>query len=79
MPVKQLGARPGSLGSYAGMERQIATVTVELPKQTTGWAVSWDHMGQALLEPMKDQRMDRVVVETPEVESSPRWTGIQAK
>jgi len=32
LPVKKLGARPGSLGSYAGVENQIPTVTVELPQ-----------------------------------------------
>ncbi len=31
IPVKKLGARPGSLGSYSGEELGIPTITVELP------------------------------------------------
>ncbi len=66
LPVKQLGARPGSLGSYAGVEQQIPTITLELPGDRDGWAVSWERMGPALLEVMKGQRTDRLAVdETP--------------
>lgn len=35
LPVKKLGARPGSLGSYAGVENHIPTVTVELPQDAS--------------------------------------------
>lgn len=31
LPLRKLGGRPGSLGSYAGLELGIPTVTVELP------------------------------------------------
>lgn len=35
LPVKTLGAFPGSLGTYAGLERKIPVVTPELPAATT--------------------------------------------
>ena len=31
LPVRKLGARPGSLGAYAGMDRAIAIINLELP------------------------------------------------
>ena len=31
LPVKKLGAKPGSLGSYAGLRLGIPTITLELP------------------------------------------------
>lgn len=34
LPVKYLGAFPGSLGTYAGLERHIPVVTPELPNAT---------------------------------------------
>ena len=51
LPIRKLGALPGSLGSYAGLERQIACVTVELPKTATvvGAAELWRLYGQALM------------------------------
>jgi protein MpaA len=51
LPIRKLGALPGSLGSYAGLERQIAVVTVELPKTATvlGAAELWRLYGQALM------------------------------
>ncbi|MEW6056124.1 MAG: M14 family zinc carboxypeptidase [Bdellovibrionota bacterium] len=35
LPVRTLGAFPGSLGTYAGIERNIPVVTPELPSATT--------------------------------------------
>ena len=32
LPVKKLGARPGSLGSYAGLALGIPIITLELPR-----------------------------------------------
>jgi murein peptide amidase A len=32
LPVKRLGGRPGSLGSYFGIDRGIPCITLELPK-----------------------------------------------
>jgi len=51
LPAKKLGARPGSLGSYAGVERQIPTITLELPPSATGLSPQtlWERYGEALL------------------------------
>ncbi len=51
LPVKKLGARPGSLGSYAGVENQIPTVTVELPQgaSTLTAAQVWLRYGGAMM------------------------------
>ncbi|HVP12698.1 MAG TPA: DUF2817 domain-containing protein [Phycisphaerae bacterium] len=51
LPVKQLGCRSGSLGSYAGLMLGIPIVTVELPKDAGTWAPGaiWDRYGQMLL------------------------------
>jgi len=51
LPVKKLGARPGSLGSYTGEELGIPTVTVELPRgaSTLSDAALWDAYGAAML------------------------------
>jgi predicted deacylase len=39
---------PGSLGSYAGIDRQIPIVTLELPRETSG-PVAWEENREALL------------------------------
>ena len=51
LPAKKLGARPGSLGSYAGVDRQIATITLELPKSASALPPDalWGRYGEALL------------------------------
>lgn len=51
LPVKQLGCRSGSLGSYAGLMLGIPIVTAELPKDANRWTaeVLWDRYGQMLL------------------------------
>jgi predicted deacylase len=41
-------ATPGSLGSYAGIDRQIPMVTLELPRALSG-SQAWDQNRQALL------------------------------
>jgi protein MpaA len=51
LPVKKLGAKPGSLGSYTGESLGIATITIELPAEATketGQAL-WNKYGKALL------------------------------
>ncbi len=55
LPVKKLGAKSGSLGSYAGVERHIPTITLELPapaSRLSGEAI-WKRYGQALLEAIR--------------------------
>jgi len=51
LPVKKIGARPGSLGSYTGETLGIATITLELPGEASKDSedVLWDKYGKALL------------------------------
>ncbi len=51
LPVKKLGARPGSLGSYAGVENNIPTITVELPQDASALSAGqvWAKYGQAMM------------------------------
>jgi protein MpaA len=51
LPARKLGARAGSLGSFAGVDRQIPTVTLELPKNATALDAEqlWRRYGGALL------------------------------
>jgi len=54
LPVRKLGGRPGSLGSWAGIDRGIAVITLELPgdaSKLSGEAL-WDRYGAALIEVM---------------------------
>lgn len=51
LPVQKLGARPGSLGAYAGATLGIPIVTMELPSQAGSWSEDtlWKRYGKALL------------------------------
>ena len=51
LPVKKMGARPGSLGSYAGIELDIGIITLELPGQATDYDSDrlWNLYGQGLV------------------------------
>jgi protein MpaA len=51
LPVKKLGSRPGSLGSFAGVEQNIPIITMELAKEDSELTVSqlWTQYGHALL------------------------------
>ena len=51
LPVKRLGGRPGSLGSYFGIDRGIPCITFELPKNASKMDTEelWDRYGQATL------------------------------
>jgi protein MpaA len=51
LPVKKLGSRAGSLGSYAGVELGIPIVTLELPRDATGLSPDelWTRYGESLL------------------------------
>jgi len=51
LPVRKLGSRPGSLGSYAGNDMHIPTITVELPRNTHRLTESelWERYGEMLL------------------------------
>lgn len=51
LPVRKLGAMPGSLGSYAGVELGIPTITFELPGnlRKMGAEHAWKRYGPALI------------------------------
>jgi protein MpaA len=51
LPVKKLGARPGSLGSYAGVTLGIPIITLEmLPTDSqSGPQTLWNRYGKALI------------------------------
>jgi len=51
LPVKKIGARPGSLGSYTGETLKIPTITLELPPEASKMSdeVVWQKYGKALL------------------------------
>jgi protein MpaA len=57
LPVRKLGGRPGSLGSYAGETLGIAIVTVELPRSADNLSTDdlWDRYGDMLLVPLARQ------------------------
>lgn len=64
LPVKKLGARPGSLGSYAGLDLNIPIVTLELAHHRPGGSSSWANIGPALLEALSDRHAGRIGVTT---------------
>ncbi len=51
LPVKRLGGRPGSLGSYFGIDQGIPCITFELTKKDSGLGEEdlWDLYGRATL------------------------------
>jgi protein MpaA len=51
LPVKKLGARPGSLGSYAGVTLGIPIITVELPANASSLGADelWQRYGKMML------------------------------
>jgi protein MpaA len=51
LPVRKLGARPGSLGSYVGLELGLPIVTVELPRNASRLTNDelWKRYGEMLL------------------------------
>jgi len=51
LPVKKLGARPGSLGAYAGETLKIPIVTLELPREADDLDSQsiWEKYGPSLL------------------------------
>jgi protein MpaA len=52
LPVRKLGGRPGSLGSWAGLERGIPIITLELPGSAGQMdrEALWRRYGTALME-----------------------------
>jgi len=58
LPVRKLGAQAGSLGSFAGVERGIPTITLELPRSASRLSPStlWQRYGEALLVAVRSQQ-----------------------
>ncbi len=51
LPVKKLGSRPGSLGSYAGVSLGIPIITFEMKREDSNLdsQILWNRYGKALL------------------------------
>lgn len=51
LPVRRLGSRPGSLGSFAGLSQEIPIITLELPESASGLSADelWNRYGKMLL------------------------------
>ena len=51
LPIKKLGARPGSLGSHTGEELKIPTITLEMPETASNLSGQqlWQQYGRTLL------------------------------
>jgi protein MpaA len=51
LPVRKLGARPGSLGSYAGLTLGIPIITLELPQyaERLDSETLWERYGRAVI------------------------------
>jgi len=51
LPVKKIGAKPGSLGSYAGLTLGIPIITLELSQSDSGLGSEtlWQRYGKALI------------------------------
>ncbi len=51
LPVRKLGARPGSLGSYVGVEMGVPIITIELPRRASRYSYEelWETYGEMLL------------------------------
>ena len=51
LPLRRIGALPGSLGSYAGEDLDLVMVTLELPRGSGSLSadVLWERFGRALL------------------------------
>jgi len=66
LPLKKLGGRPGSLGSYAGTKLGIPTVTLEMPRSATGLKPDalWARYGEALLVAVRLEGSDRKPMES---------------
>jgi protein MpaA len=55
LEVRRLGARAGSLGSYAGVDLKIPVITIELPRSADrlSHAESWERYGVLLTEALR--------------------------
>lgn len=63
LPVKKLGGRPGSLGSYAGETLGIPIITLELPRDAREQDLEtlWERYGAALVAAVEFRRAARLL------------------
>jgi protein MpaA len=56
LAVHRMGTRPGSLGSWTGSDRQIPTITIELPRSADdlSQAEAWETYGGILTQALSD-------------------------
>ncbi len=60
LPVKQLGSRPGSLGSFVGTTLHRPIVTWELPKDASmDGDELWETYGEALVAALRFEEATR--------------------
>ena len=62
LPVKKLGSRPGSLGSYAGLSLGVPIITFELPRAARDQTPQqlWESYGAALVAAVKHRHLAQV-------------------
>ena len=59
LPLKQVGSRPGSLGSFVGLTLNKPIVTMELPEDAgMDGAKLWKEYGESLIEALRYQESD---------------------
>ncbi len=69
LPVRRLGARPGSLGSYAGETLGIPIITLELREgeEELGSVKLWEKYGRALLATIEFEEPPQSSPSTPDM------------
>ena len=69
LPVRRLGARPGSLGSWVGVDRQVPIITLELPRNASELSEEelWNQYGSALFVALESPLPVEPVPDAPKV------------
>jgi protein MpaA len=66
LPVKHLGSRPGSLGSFVGLTLGRPIITLELPKDAgMDGDVLWKEYGEALIAALRYQHAEPAAEKAP--------------
>ena len=77
LPVKKLGARPGSLGSHAGVDLGTPIITLELPREADALTrdVLWQRYGAALLAAVRFSPAEPAPPAAPSAPAGPSPAG----